>query len=159
MNHALSLGRMSWTNSSKVINKSFSFSDKIDKVLGKTDAFISQGLDYSREITIDKELSKIRIIDKLIYSRKKSGTASFYLHFHPNLNINHKQNIINIITQNGDSFKMENPIFKTAKLLKGNVEIPFGWYSDKYDMKQESFSLISEFIVKKDVIITTEIFY
>ena len=159
MNHALSLGRMSWTNSSKVTNKSFRFSDKIDKVLGKTDAFINQELDYSREITLDKELSKISIIDKLIYSSKKSGTASFYLHFHPNLNIYHNQNIINIKTQNGDSIKIENPIFKTAKLLKGNMEIPFGWYSDKYDVKQESFSLISEFIVKKDVIITTEIFY
>jgi hypothetical protein len=44
-------------------------------------------------------------------------------------------------------------------LLKGDLQRPFGWYSEAYDRKRESFSLISESIVQKELIITTKIFY
>lgn len=159
MNHALSLGRMNWTEPSRVIRKGFSFSENKDKVFGEINAFKKKGLDYGRTIMLNKKKGKIIITDKFKYSGDHEGKATFYLHFHPDVTIEHNHNVIVVKLPSGETVKVKNSIFNAAKLIKGEENKPFGWFSDSYDKKQESFSLFTEFIVQKDVIITTEIIY
>ena len=158
-NHALSLNRMSWTKPSKVTIKEMNISEDLSVIRAQTNAFRSEGVHYSRELVLNTLERKLTVIDNLQNTTNKEQQSSFYLHFHPDLKIESDASIIDIKLPNGDKVKLENNVFKSSKMIYGRKEKPIGWYSETYDKKRESFSLISELILKKELNITTEIYY
>ena len=157
--HALNINRMSWAKASNVSILNCSISKELSVIEAKTDAFENQGADYKRKVVFDALNKCITITDHIESNKKCEFKASFYLHFHPDVILKHNESIINGYLPNGKEIKISNTIFCDSKLLKGDLQRPFGWYSEAYDRKRESFSLISEFIVQKELIITTKIFY
>jgi len=158
-NHALSLNRMSWINGSEVTIEHISITEEISTVRARTNAFNEQGVDYSREIVFNALERKIVVNDVIQSHKNEDIMSSYFLHFHPDILLENEKSEILVKLSNGEKVKLRSTIFEDSNIIRGDMETPFGWYSDTYDKKRESFSLISQCIVKKGLNITTEFFY
>lgn len=107
---------------------------------------------HKRKLEYQKQQQCILIKDTLISSNKKTKQFSFYLHFHPTVQVELHGNSLNI-----DNIKISNPLFNKGKLEFGNSQKPIGWYSSKYDSIEPSHSFILEMDFNSEVELNTTI--
>lgn len=157
-NHADANNRMSWINRPE--SPSTDFVSNGNEILCKSEhyAFKSEKIVHQRTIKLSKVLKKIIITDSLISGNNNSSNAYFYLHFHPDCQLNKNNNIIYVKGANKE-LRLENSFFNLANIVEGNSDIPFGWYSKLYNIKQKSKSLVLNLEVQKQLELETSITY
>jgi hypothetical protein len=159
-NQAIALGRMSWGKASKITRKEFKIQNGIEKITAQIDGFSDEGVLHTRTLIHNSKQQSVMIQDLLeVKSGGSSKKVSFYLHFHPDAKINHQDKIIMILSPDGKKIEVSNNLFENAKLIKGNEEIPLGWFSHSYDNIQETTSLLLELNINDDTTIETLIKY
>jgi len=157
---ARSLGRMGWTKASKVTKTEFQTTEEIDTILGQIDGFRHQGVIHTRTLTHHKTNKSILVKDHLeIIDNKIPKKISFFLHFNPDAKVESNKNTIVVVSPLEEQISISNRLFGMAKLIRGNEELPFGWFSNHYDNLEESTSLLLEFTINTNTEIQTKINY
>lgn len=160
LEHGISLGRMGWTKASKVKRTEFQTTEEIDTILGQIDGFHHQGVIHTRTLIHHKINESILVKDHFeIIDNKLPKKISFFLHFHPDAKVENNKNTIIVVSPLGEEIFISNSLFRMAKLIRGNEELPFGWFSNHYDSLEESTSLLLEFSINSNTEIQTKINY
>jgi hypothetical protein len=157
-NHANANNRMSWINRPDSPKTELVLNE--DEIVCKSEhhAFKKDKIVHQRTIKLSKKLKKITITDSLISETSSNNKANFYLHFHPNSQLNKHNNTISFRSRNKE-LKLENSLFNLAKIVEGNTDMPFGWYSSSYNIKQKSKSLVLNIEMQKQLLLETNITY
>jgi hypothetical protein len=109
---------------------------------------------HKRKMNYRKKEKKVIITDCL-NSRGKNH-ISFYLHFHPAIQLKLERNTL-VICNEGMSMQIVNDYFHLGRLYKGDNDIPSGWYSPSYDKIEESFTFILNMNIDGNFELKTEI--
>jgi len=146
--HAQSAGRMIWLQHPKVTNVKFNESDTDIYCEATHNAFLNnERTIHSRKIGYNKLEHSYTIVDILECEEKNS--LNFYLHFHPSLQAVHEDTSIILINPNNLRVVLINNYFSEAKLITGDKSMPLGWFSDSFNKKIPSTTLLLEFELQK----------
>lgn len=158
LDHAVNNGRMSWIN--KPITKINTFKEKENTVFLKatTNAFQKENVQHARTFLINKKDKTITIKDDLFSNTTKQKTGTYYLHFHPEVEVNKNKNQI-ILTSSTKKIVIDNAFFKNAELLTGDMVNPLAWYSKEYNKKVKTNTLKVNFNFNKSIELNTIIYY
>ena len=150
--------RMSWIETPDMPYSEFQITEHTLSCKGKHTAFIALGTTHERSITLDKENKKVIVIDVLTNNSSEKNTASFYLHFHSDATVSQHENEV-IISKDNLSIQISNTNFIDANIIRGDINEPFGWFSESYNLKTESQSLRLNLELKNKLTLETSITY
>ncbi|OBX21837.1 MULTISPECIES: alginate lyase family protein [Bizionia] len=148
-NHATNNGRMSWINLPETIIDSFIKTNTKTVCQATTDAFKRFGVTHSRSIDFNKTENNIEVIDQFIGNNNKIHTGDLFLHFHPNVKIEKIDDNKLKLSNNDVTVFMESELFRLVKITFGNTEEPLGWFSNAFNVKQETTTLTCSFNFSK----------
>lgn len=119
--------------------------------------YCRKGLDILHRRRIDVQEDKINITDNLIGDHADYFT--FYLHFHPESDVIHTGNRIDLKWEGKRYGWIENPLFYEGHLVKGDPDSPQGWYSDRYDSVKEAFCFVLRCDLRQVKVLRTTIYF
>ncbi|WCO01639.1 alginate lyase family protein [Psychroserpens ponticola] len=157
--HATNNGRMSWINCPETTIDGFTSSNQESSCKGTTNAFNSENVIHSRHFSVEKQHQNITIIDTLTSDTNKNKNVSFYLHFHPNVNIIESSDGSLILEHDNKKIQLKNEFFNNKKLVRGDKNAPLGWYSSSFNKKIETQTLVLTLEMKQRLQIETIINY
>ena len=157
-NHASINGRMSWVNLPHVKIKTYKNNDETSYCCAETDCFKKNHINYQREMILNKSLKKITIRDKFDVTKTEKNNLESFIHFHPSVKVIKKEGCI-IAKAENVSLTLKNVNFENAEIIKGNSNLPLGWYSSRFGIKQPTTSLRISKLIEEDCFIETDIFY
>jgi len=134
-NHAVNNGRMSWINCPNTEINYSHFSNNYSFCEAETDAFKKEGIIHVRRIDFYKSKKEIIVTDSLLTTDDEIKTIQFYLHFHPDVKVKIEKDVL-LLLSGKTHLKISNKAFQNAKLIKGNKEIPLGWFSQRFNEKE-----------------------
>ncbi|UZS00187.1 alginate lyase family protein [Chondrinema litorale] len=157
-NHAQAAGRMIWLQHPKLHSLEFTDNNKQVYCSASHNAFLSKsGVVHNRKILYDKKDKFYTITDTLECSNTK--TIKFALHFHPSLKVIHEKASIILINPNNLRVIINNNYFSVAKLYKGDIEKPLGWFSNQFNVKNPTTSLLLELEIEGTTSLITNIYF
>lgn len=140
---------MFWLSCPKVNVVDYSTEGEVPHITAVHDGFKKvTSFTHRREVVYPKKENKIVVKDVLI--GKETSKMSFYLHFHPDADVKHIGDTLYV-----DGVLLTNDIFHLGRLVKGNDELPLGWYSPRYDCKLATTSFVVEAIIRKELVLKT----
>ncbi|TYC15657.1 hypothetical protein ES677_04765 [Bizionia gelidisalsuginis] len=157
-NHAVNNGRMSWIDCPETRVMDNSFSEAFSFCEAQTNAFLRDGVMHSRRIEFNKIKKEIIVTDNFASNDNDSKAIQFYLHFHPDVNVDLKKETV-ILKSRNTSVKIINKEFKKARLLKGDKEMPLGWCSNNFNKKQSTTSLFFTYQFINELHLQTTLIY
>lgn len=148
-------GRMIWNTKPEVHVENYENKNGVVTCTAFHDGFIKQGIGvkHTRTITYYKNEQKLIIEDNL--SGKKKFTVYFSLHFAPHLHVEYKNDTV-ILNGRTAGIQLKNPLFNSARLLKGNKENLGGWYSPSFDVLKPTTTLRLQTEVNNEINLITE---
>lgn len=157
--HATNNGRMSWLNCPDVYVNYFNSKKNMTTCMATTNAFLREGIEkHTRTITYDKINKLVKIEDLLAGKDSKKKKVDFYLHFHPETKIKQGKNEL-ILNRMNTKVIISNEHFNLSEIHFGNEDIPLGWFSKEYNLKQQSNTLKLELSFKNKIKLETYIRY
>ncbi len=156
LDQAQSGGRFIWLNKPAASLIDFVNDNNHISCKASHNGFKKQGVPclHSRRIEFNRSTAEYVIYDELATS--SPVTASFYLHFDPHLkDVELVKDSALLLTEDGNCVTLENEYFSRAKLYKGDADLPLGWCSPSFDIKQPTWSLKFQLEIKgKETIVT-----
>ena len=95
------------------------------------------GVKIKRRVEYHTKEKIIIIIDKIQASGKHK--AIMHYHFHPQSKVRLNANRLIV-----DGVVLSNELFRKGRILFGNEELPYGWYSKRYDEKEPTHSFMAD---------------
>ena len=158
LDHATRNNRMSWINRPEKPVTAFDFDEENLNIKGIHNAFGNLSIFHERKIQINKSQKYISVVDNLKSDTNNNYKAFFYLHFHPDVDVIHKQDVI-ILKSNTEELIIQNKEFKAATIVKGDILGPLGWFSNAYGKKVSANTLVLILDFNKKLILETSIYY
>nr|WP_298792853.1 alginate lyase family protein [uncultured Allomuricauda sp.] len=156
--HAVMNNRMSWIAKPKAPEATVSFSSKKSTCSGKHTAFLNQGVIHQRVVTLNRKEGQVVILDSLEKENDEEVIASIFFHVHPDAQMGHDGNSIKIKHLDAE-LELKNNEFCNAKIFDGDDQVPMGWFSPKYNLKQKTKTICINLEVVKSIELETYISY
>jgi len=156
--HAKKNGRMSWIACLKVDILHYDLKGDQVSCEAETNAFSKEGVTHSRAIYHKKSDQKVHIIDSVINQSRQEAEAIYYLHFHPEVEIEHQDDQL-ILHRKTNRLIITNDFISEGEIYTGNSDIPLGWYSPKFGVMLPANTFRFRITSKEDLKIKTEIRY
>lgn len=130
-NHSKALGSMMWGKTPTIRINNYGSDSKITYCEATHNGF-SIG-EHKRRIEVSRD--KIALLDNVWVTKK--SRLDFFLHFHPDFECEVVDNSLLVYNKNSRTLiaEIKNKYFNNAKIIKGDNNMPLGWYSDSYDFK------------------------
>lgn len=91
---------------------------------------------HTRKVNYDKQKNQIVMTDYISSNGKKH--LFFYLHFDPHADVKHRGDTLII----NNKVQIYNSLFVSGELIKGNPDLPLGWYSEQYDSIEPTWTFV-----------------
>ena len=106
---------------------------------------------HQRKVEYRKNEKEILICDML--TADKEHELSYYLHFHPDVNVKHEGARLIV----GEKVIIENSLFEQGKVIRGDEDLPLGWYSKQYDDIEPTCTFVLRITMNQAKTINTQI--
>lgn len=144
---------MFWLSYPNVFIDDYEENNDYVKCTAHHDGYVRKGMNaiHQRTMVYHKKTCSIEILDKIKTVEKHQG--EYTLHFHPNVKVTHQGNSLLL----DDKIIVKNEWFKNGYLMKGNEEKPMGWYSERYDSIEPTYSFVLPFDIDGETHLETSI--
>lgn len=145
---------MFWLSYPEVTIDEYRETEEMVRCTAHHNGYVRKGMDvvHKRTVTERKKDDEIVIEDSIVAGDDHRGQMT--LHFHPSVEVSHRGDSLLI----GDRVMVVNSLFVGGRLVRGDTEMPMGWYSERYDAIEPTVSFVLPFrIVKGDNRYTTRI--
>lgn len=138
LDQAVSSSGMFWLSCPKTVILDYSGDKNHPMCIAQHNGYNRQNLHvtHQRKVDYSKERKEIWIYDTLLSEERHE--ISFYLHFHPDALVRHAEDKLIV----NEKVTLWNSLFKQGQLKKGNDELPLGWYSERYDAIEPTYSFV-----------------
>ena len=156
--HGKKNGRMSWIDRPEVWITNCELEMPYTLCAAKTTAFNKEGILHSRAIHHNKSNQRVQIQDTLEMQGKSNVEIAFYLHIHPDVEIDQNEDQL-ILTSNKNQLIITNEFLSRGSFFIGNEKEPLGWYSPYYGVRIPIHTFRFTVDIEEDLRIQTEIEY
>lgn len=139
---SVSVGNFMWRQHARVYGVETKNSDRMDQLVASHDGYkhLPNPVEHQRSVTLDKVRDTLRIIDRL----ESSGEHLIerFWHFHPQCQVGIHEGVV-IVTRDGLRLELSSPSRESVvRLYRGDEEVPLGWYSHRFDVKEETSTVV-----------------
>ena len=157
--HAQMNNRMSWLGRPVVNIEEIELNSDLSFCAASHNAYAKFGVETRRRVELNKTQRKIVIEDTLVKKRPETAVMTFFLHFHPDVKIERSGTDQWDLITNGQKLRLYSGLLQQAELVRGDDEIPLGWYSPGFGVRIPTNSLMIRDEFGETKTIVTEIRY
>ena len=158
-NHAVMNNRMSWLGRPAVNIEEIELNNDLSFCAASHNAYAKFEVELRRRVELNKKKRKIVIKDTLLKKNPEKAVMNFFLHFHPDVEIERSGKDKWDLIANGRKLSLYSGLLQQAEVVRGDDKIPFGWYSPGFGVRIPTSSLMIQDEFDETKTIVTEIRY